>query len=167
MYGIGIIKGLGVTLRNLVRTPFTIQYPEKKIPQHSRFRGQEFSWYEQRCTGCASCAKYCPLGIIRIVTDPDGGNEQDGGSYKVEVFDIDQARCMYCGLCVEACPYDALHMGTGFEAAKLTRQELVIDINTLKERAKHPSTWYRPQLERNEFNPYEEGSLEWDKIRLC
>ena len=122
MYGIGIIKGLGVTLRNLVRTPFTIQYPEKKIPQHSRFRGQEFSWYEQRCTGCASCAKYCPLGIIRIVTDPDGGNEQDGGSYKVEVFDIDQARCMYCGLCVEACPYDALHMGTGFEAAKLTRQ---------------------------------------------
>ncbi len=164
MYGIGIIKGLGVTLRNLVRTPFTIQYPEKKIPQHSRFRGQEFSWYEQRCTGCASCAKYCPLGIIRIVTDPDGGNEQDGGSYKVEVFDIDQARCMYCGLCVEACPYDALHMGTGFEAAKLTRQELVIDINTLKERAKHPSTWYRPQLERNEFNPYEEGSLEWDKV---
>ena len=164
MYGIGIIKGLGVTLRNLVRTPFTIQYPEKKIPQHSRFRGQEFRWYDQRCTGCASCAKYCPLGIIRIVTDPDGGNEQDGGSYKVEVFDIDQARCMYCGLCVEACPYDALHMGTGFEAAKLTRQELVIDINTLKERAKHPSTWYRPQLERNEFNPYEEGSLEWDKV---
>ena len=164
MYGIGIIKGLGVTLRNLVRPPFTIQYPEKKIPQHSRFRGQEFSWYEQRSTGCASCAKYCPLGIIRIVTDPDGGNEQDGGSYKVEVFDIDQARCMYCGLCVEACPYDALHMGTGFEAAKLTRQELVIDINTLKERAKRPSTWYRPQLERNEFNPYEEGSLEWDKV---
>lgn len=164
MYGLGIIKGLGVTLKNLVRTPFTIQYPEEKIPQHSRFRGQEFSWYEQRCTGCASCAKYCPLGIIRIVTDPDGGNEQDGGSYKVDVFDIDQARCMYCGLCVEACPYDALHMGTGFEAAKLTREELVIDINTLKDRAKHPSTWFRPQLERNEFNPYEEPSLEWDKV---
>ena len=164
MYGVGILKGLGVTLRNLLRTPFTIQYPEKKIPQHSRFRGQEFSWYEERCTGCASCAKYCPLGIIRIVTDPNGGNDQDGGSYKVEVFDIDQARCMYCGLCVEACPYDALHMGTGFEAAKLTREELVINIDTLKERAKHPSTWFRPQLERNEFNPYQEKSLEWQEV---
>ena len=24
--------------------------------QHPRFRGEEFSWYENRCTGCASCA---------------------------------------------------------------------------------------------------------------
>ena len=48
-----------------------------KMPQHARFRGEEFSWYEQRCTGCASCAKYCPLGIIEIVTDPNGQNMQE------------------------------------------------------------------------------------------
>ena len=35
-----------------------------KFPQHSRFRGQEFAWYEQRCTGCASCAKYLSLILI-------------------------------------------------------------------------------------------------------
>ena len=69
MYGIGIAKGLLVTLKNLFRTPSTVQYPEERAEQHSRFRGQEFSWYEERCTGCASCAKYCPLGIIEKVDE--------------------------------------------------------------------------------------------------
>jgi NADH-quinone oxidoreductase subunit I len=165
MYGEGLLRGLVVTLRNFIRRPVTISYPEQRVPQHSRFRGQEFTWYQERCTGCASCAKYCPLGIIRIVTDPHGGNEQDGGSYKVEAFDIDQGRCMYCALCVEACPYDALHMGTRFEAAQYRREDLVINVEVLKAREKHPSTWYRPQLERQgDYSPYAEGSQEWDGV---
>jgi NADH-quinone oxidoreductase subunit I len=158
MFGLGLLKGLSITLRNMGRKPFTIQYPEQRVPQHPRFRGQEFTWYEDRCTGCASCAKYCPLGIIRIVTDTDGGNEQDGGSYRVDTFDIDQGRCMYCGLCVEACPYDALHMGSNFEAAQYERQKLVITMDVLKERDKHPSTWFRPQLERGRIDPFVGGS---------
>ena len=60
-----------------------------KFPQHARFRGQEFAWYEQRCTGCASCAKYCPLGIIEIVTGRSEDYLQDGGKYNIDVFDID------------------------------------------------------------------------------
>ena len=156
MYGIGMAKGFAVTLRNLFRKPFTVQYPEQPLPQHTRFRGQEFAWYQERCTGCAICAKYCPLGIIRIVTDPSGGYEQEGGSYKVDVFDIDQGRCMYCGLCVEACPYDALHMGSGFEGAQERREDLVITVDQLKARDKHPSTWFRPQLERQGYDPFHE-----------
>ena len=50
MYGKGLIKGLFVTLKNLVRPPFTVQYPEERLVQHPRFRGQEFAWYEERCT---------------------------------------------------------------------------------------------------------------------
>ena len=109
MYGLGMVRGMGVTFKNLVlpSRQFAVQYPNRKIslfelakendtdvvsfainnpvqaikalagfvevpvrlPQHSRFRGEEFTWYEQRCTGCASCAKFCPLGIIKIVTD--------------------------------------------------------------------------------------------------
>ncbi len=160
MYGINLLKGLAVTLRNLRRKPSTVQYPEQRVSQHPRFRGQEFTWYEERCTGCASCAKYCPLGIIKIVTNPDGGNEQEGGSYAIETFDIDQARCMYCGLCVEACPYDALHMGTGFEAARFRRQDLVIDMDVLRQRDKRPSAWFRPQFDKGDYDPFVE-SLEW------
>jgi NADH-quinone oxidoreductase subunit I len=157
MYGLGIAKGFGVTLRNFFRRPITVQYPEQRVAQHARFRGEEFTWYHNRCTGCATCAKYCPLGIIRIVTDPEGGGfEQEGGNYKVDVFDIDQARCMYCGLCVESCPYDALHMGSGFEDAKYEREQMVITMQDLKSREKRPSSWYRPQLEREHFNPREE-----------
>ena len=152
MYGLGLIKGLGITMKNLVipNRQFNIyQYPnkratpwdlakinssktlpfiaknpittfkslvglvnvEERLPQHPNFRGEEFAWYDNRCTGCASCAKYCPLGIIKIVTGTSGVNSQEGQSYDLEVFDIDIGRCMFCGLCVEACPYDALHMG--------------------------------------------------------
>ncbi len=161
MYGLGLLRGFVVTLRNMGRKPFTVQYPEQRLEQHPRFRGLEFTWYEDRCTGCASCAKYCPLGIIRIETDPNGGNEQDGGSYKIDVFDIDQGRCMYCGLCVEACPYDALHMGTRFEEAQYKREDLVITVDVLREREKHPSAWFRPQLEREGFDPYAGDTKEW------
>ena len=102
MYGLGLMKGLAVTMRNLFRTPFTVQYPEERLKQHPRFRGEEFSWYEERCTGCASCAKFCPLGIIRIVTDPSGETPEEGDKYNLIDFDIDIGRCMFCGLCVEA-----------------------------------------------------------------
>ena len=88
-YGLGIAKGMMVTLRNLVRKPVTVQYPEQRVAQHHRFRGEDFVWYEERCTGCASCAKYCPQGIIKIVTAPSGEMTQEGEKYKLEVFDIE------------------------------------------------------------------------------
>lgn len=204
MYGLGMARGLGVTLKNLVLPGrmFTLhQYPNRKIgpmglakrsgtnlfsyakdnpgqaakalvglvsvddiqPKHPRFRGEEFTWYEDRCTGCASCAKYCPLGIIRIVTNPSGTSVQEGEKYGIEVFDIDIGRCMFCGLCVEACPYDALHMGSGFEEGKYRRSDLVVDAQRLKDAPKRPSTWFRPQLEDKGYDPssgQELGSLE-------
>ncbi len=204
MYGFGMVKGLTITLKNLVLPSrmFTVhQYPDRKIgliglakmaetnpisyvfkeptmafkamvglasvpdsmPQHSRFRGEEFSWYEQRCTGCASCAKYCPLGIIRIVTHPSGNAIPEGDKYILDVFDIDIGRCMFCGLCVEACPYDALHMGSGFEEGQYSRRDLVITKERLVESPQHPSTWFRPQMEGKGYKPLEGGDLPWDE----
>ena len=201
MYGLGMVRGMGVTFKNLVlpSRQFAVQYPNRKIslfelakendtdvvsfainnpvqaikalagfvevpvrlPQHSRFRGEEFTWYEQRCTGCASCAKFCPLGIIKIVTDTSGKYEQDGGKYDIEVFDIDIGRCMFCGLCVQACPYDALHMGSGFEEGVYIRDDLVIDVERLKAAPKKPSTWYRPQIESQNFDPQSDDMREY------
>ena len=202
MYGLGMLRSLVVTLKNLLLPGrmFTVnQYPDRRIsvfglakrsgsnvlaysaknprqalralvglasvadrvPQHPRFRGQEFTWYEERCTGCASCAKYCPLGIIEIVTDPSGTFMQEGEKYDIEVFDIDIGRCMFCGLCVEACPYDALHMGSGFEEGSYRRGELVIDVERLKRTPKLPSTWFRPQMEGAAYDPHAGVELDW------
>ncbi len=162
MYGLGILNGLLVTMRNFLRPATTIQYPEQRVVQHPRFRGEEFVWYEERCTGCASCAKYCPLGIIRIVTEPGGTLMAEGQSYAIDTFDIDIARCMFCGLCVEACPYDALFMGSGFEEATYSRKDLVITVDRLRSSEKHPSTWLRPQLESKGYDPHKDPSLPWD-----
>ena len=205
MYGLGLIKGLGITMKNLVipNRQFNIyQYPnkratprdlakinssktlpfiaknpittfkslvglvnvEERLPQHPNFRGEEFAWYDNRCTGCASCAKYCPLGIIKIVTGTSGVNSQEGQSYDLEVFDIDIGRCMFCGLCVEACPYDALHMGSGFEEAQYQRSNLVIDINKLKSAEKKPSTWFSPQLVQQGHDPITGDTADWKKV---
>ncbi len=164
MYGLGLVKGLMVTLKNLTRKPFTVQYPEERVSQHPRFRGEEFGWYEERCTGCASCAKYCPLGIIKIVTSPSGTAMAQGDKYNLEVFDIDIGRCMFCGLCVEACPYDALFMGSGFERGRYARSELVIGIDELRQAEKRPSTWFRPQLENAGYSPHEGQPLSWREV---
>lgn len=120
MYGLGLAKGFGVTFRNLLRKPFTIQYPEERIPQPQRERGTAFVWYEDRCTVCRTCAKACPHGVISIQT---GVNER--GVRIAERFDIDTAICMVCGFCVEVCPFDALRMGISFENSKFSTAELV------------------------------------------
>ena len=120
-YGKGIAKGLRVTIKHLFRHPVTAQYPEQRLNPSRRIRGNELIWDNTKCTGCATCAKSCPQGAIRIVTSV---NEEEN-KYIVEKIEVDTGYCISCGLCVEACPYEALYMGYAYERAKYRREDVV------------------------------------------
>ncbi|MCH6555761.1 MAG: 4Fe-4S binding protein, partial [Chloroflexi bacterium] len=69
MFGTGIAKGMMVTMRTLFRKPFTVEYPEeiRPIPVNAR---TNLLWFEERCTGCSTCAQACPDGCILVHTSP-------------------------------------------------------------------------------------------------
>ncbi len=128
-YGIGILKGLTVTIRHLLRHPITTQYPEQRLNISRRFRGNELIWNQEKCTGCGTCAKTCPQGVIEIVTSTNLAENK----YAVEKYEVDTGYCIQCGLCVEACPYEALYFSHAFECTKYRRGDLVQSKEAMRE----------------------------------
>jgi NADH-quinone oxidoreductase subunit I len=143
-YGKGIAKGMGLTLRSMFRTPATIQYPEqtRDVPVYAR---TNLPWFEERCTGCSTCAQACPDGCILVATSQDAE-----GRRNIDRYEIDFRICMYCGLCTEACPYEAIQPGGPLDDAVYQFDEMYRDKHRLTEIAQeHPRlrTWVR-QLRR-------------------
>jgi NADH-quinone oxidoreductase subunit I len=110
----GLAAGFLTTIRHLLRTPITEQYPEYKriLPERSRARiiltrdpdGDE------RCVACYLCSAACPVSCISM----QSAEREDGRRY-ARWFRINFARCIYCGLCEEACPTLAIQLTPDFE----------------------------------------------------
>ena len=143
-FGIGIAKGLTVTIKHLFRHPVTVQYPEQRLNTSRRFRGNELIWSQEKCTGCGTCAKTCPLGAIEIITSTNLVENK----YAVEKYQVDTGYCIQCGLCIEACPYEALFMGYAYELARYRRGELVQSKEDmmLELGEKQPSGYFYPEI---------------------
>ena len=143
-YGIGVAKGLTVTIRHLFRHPITVQYPEQRLNTSRRIRGNELVWSKDKCTGCATCAKTCHEGAIRITTSVNPVENR----YEVEKYEVDTGYCIFCGLCVEACPFGALFMGYAYERARYRRSELVQSKEDmmLESGEKQPSGYFYPEI---------------------
>ena len=137
-FGLGILKGLTVTILHLIRHPTVNQYPRQRLNVSRRIRGNELIWSRDKCTGCATCAKSCPQGAIEIVTSTNLPDNK----YEVETYQVDTGYCIQCGLCVEACPYDALFMGYSFERAQYRRGDLVQADDALLESPERPASGY-------------------------
>ena len=145
-YGIGIAKGMTVTIKHLFRHPTVSQYPEQKLHLSRRMRGNELIWDKEKCTGCATCSKTCPQGVIEIVTSVNPVENK----YVVEKFQVDTGYCISCGLCVESCPYSALFMGYSYERAQYRRDELIQANEALFVSDKRPrSAYMHSELERD------------------
>ena len=129
LYLPAIVKGLGITLRNMFRKPVVHSYPEERWPVPPGYRGlPRLVMGEdgiERCVACKLCEVVCPPEAITIVI----GEFRDQAMRErvPEAFDIDMGRCINCGYCEEACPKEAIVMSDLFEIAGFTREQLVFD----------------------------------------
>ncbi|MEN6429973.1 MAG: 4Fe-4S dicluster domain-containing protein [Coriobacteriales bacterium] len=116
MWGFGLINGLAIAMRNMLRGTITIRYPHERavLPERARWALAPtlFEDGSPRCTACMTCVRTCPDSILSI----DVTVAEDKTKH-IDRFGYVIGACMMCGLCVEACPYSAIHMSHDYELA--------------------------------------------------
>jgi formate hydrogenlyase subunit 6/NADH:ubiquinone oxidoreductase subunit I len=134
--GLGLLKGLSVTLKHLLSRSITQQYPHEKPDLPPRTRGV-IALKAENCTVCWKCSRECPDWCIYIDSHKETHQPASGGRARsvklLDRFAIDYALCMYCGICVEVCPFDALFWSPEFEYAEYGITELIHEKEKLGE----------------------------------
>lgn len=125
-----LMKGMGVTFRNMLREPVTISYPEVKRKMPERFRGRHFLNRDEDglelCIGCSLCSINCPVGCIHVVAGENTDEHRvSKGERYAKVYEINLLRCIYCGYCEEACPVDAVVLREHYELADYDRGKYI------------------------------------------
>ena len=133
----GLVKGMGVTLKTMLRRSVTQQYPHVKPDLPPRTRGV-IALMEENCTVCMLCSRECPDWCIYIDSHKETvAPKQAGGRARtrnvLDRFAIDFALCMYCGICVEVCPFDALFWSPEYEYSEPRLADLLHDEARLNE----------------------------------
>jgi NADH-quinone oxidoreductase subunit I len=135
-FGIGLLKGLTVTLRHMLRPAVTQQYPEVMPDLPPRTRGV-IALKQANCTVCYKCSRECPDWCIYIDAHKETQPPASGGRARsakiLDRFAIDYALCMYCGICVEVCPFDALFWAPDFDYAEYDVLNLTHEKDRLEE----------------------------------
>jgi ferredoxin len=79
--GLGIMKGMAVTLRRVFEPKVTVKYPEVRLDVPHKFRGRLQLLYDEygtlKCETCFQCAQACPIECI------DMGGMDTRGRYHV------------------------------------------------------------------------------------
>jgi len=79
--GLGIVKGMALTLRRFFEPKVTVRYPEVKADVPPKFRGRLQLLYDEygtiKCETCFQCAQACPIECI------DMGGIDTKGRYHV------------------------------------------------------------------------------------
>src|SRR3712207_3006853 len=99
--GVGLIKGLGVTLKTMTRPAATRQYPHVRPDRPARTRGV-IALIEENCTVCMLCSRECPDWCIYIDSHKetlpavDGGRERQRNvldRFAIDFSQIGRASC--------------------------------------------------------------------------
>jgi ferredoxin len=66
--GLGIVKGMALTLRRFFEPKVTVMYPEVRVDVSPKFRGRLQLLYDEygtlKCETCFQCAQACPIECI-------------------------------------------------------------------------------------------------------
>ncbi len=138
-----ILKGLGMTIRQMFRPTFTSQFPEERFKPESSFRGRPVLVAEngvERCVACGLCARVCPALAIEVQA---AETELEKERYPIK-FEINMVRCIFCGFCEEVCPEEAIVMSNEYllvfssqEEALFGKERLLKSTEELKERLEY------------------------------
>ena len=125
-----LATGLGVTLENLFKKPFTVQYPEEQLQMTPRFRGLHILTRHEdgleRCVGCELCAVACPADAIFVeAAENDPAKPASHGERYARRYEINMLRCIFCGMCEEACPEDAIYLEKDYELSDYRREAFI------------------------------------------
>ena len=134
----GMLGGLGVTFKTMMKPAVTVQYPHEREDPPPRARG--VIALEGRELHRLHAVRAVVPRLVHLHRGPQG----DSARRVVKVvaprsvsvldrFDIDYALCMYCGICVEVCPFDALFWSPEFEYSEPRIAELLHDKDKLGE----------------------------------
>ena len=119
MYGTGLLKGMGITLKYFFSKKITVQYPEEMPQLQERFRGRLYIEFE-KCIACGICTKTCPNDVLSL----EDARDENTKKKKLISYTIDHQYCMFCNLCVENCPSHCLHFNHDFEMSKYNREDI-------------------------------------------
>ena len=120
-----IIKGLGLTLKNMFRPSVTMEYPEQKFEPPASYRGRPVLVEEEdggeRCVACGLCSRVCPALAIEV---QPAETDREKERYP-KLFEINMIRCIFCGFCEEVCPEEAIVMSKDYELVFADRDEAI------------------------------------------
>ncbi|MBA4250934.1 MAG: NADH-quinone oxidoreductase subunit NuoI [Chlorobiaceae bacterium] len=126
-----IVKGLALTMKNMFKPSFTMEYPEVKFEPGASYRGRPVLVMEEngdeRCVACGLCSRVCPAIAIEVqANDTDKEKER-----YPERFEINMLRCIFCGFCEEVCPEEAIIMSKDYELAYTNREDGILGLDKL------------------------------------
>jgi len=141
IYIVEIIKGMILTLKNMLRPKVTLEYPEVKFEPPASYRGRPVLVQEkngvERCVACGLCSRVCPALAIEVQA---AETELEKERYP-QKFEINMLRCIFCGFCEEVCPEEAIVMSKDYELVFTNRDDaifgkdkLLVPVDNLKDR---------------------------------
>jgi len=131
-----IAEAMGVTLKQMVQKPVTVEYPDEPAAVFPRYRGRHMlRRYDnglERCIGCCLCEAACPTGAILVEAEEnDPENPRSPGERHAKTYEVNLLRCVFCGDCEQACPTEAIVLTQSFPLPRENRFDFILTQDAL------------------------------------